>query len=104
MKPCLLSTIKGKNITELNWWDNEVVSGSSEQSKSKVGCVPAPHYGGRSLEDENARLSSGWMVKGATQTLYHAGDTGYCNVFKRIGKQYGPIDVVLIPIGAYCPR
>ena len=55
MKSWLLSTIKGKNITELNWWDEEVVSGSSEQSKVTVACVPAQHYGVRSLTDENVR-------------------------------------------------
>jgi len=34
----------------------------------------------------------------------HVGDTGYCSVFKKIGKKYGPFDVGLVPIGAYCPR
>ena len=30
--------------------------------------------------------------------------TGYCPVFKDIGKQFGPFDYSFIPIGAYEPR
>ena len=29
---------------------------------------------------------------------------GYCSVFEEIGKNYGPFDLSLIPIGAYEPR
>jgi L-ascorbate metabolism protein UlaG (beta-lactamase superfamily) len=33
------------------------------------------------------------------------GDTGYSEtIFKQIGRQYGPFDYVLLPIGAYEPR
>jgi L-ascorbate metabolism protein UlaG (beta-lactamase superfamily) len=36
--------------------------------------------------------------------VLHAGDTGMCSVFKEIGQALGPMDVALIPIGAYSPR
>lgn len=36
--------------------------------------------------------------------MYFSGDTGYCEAFKEIGNTFGPIDVSLIAIGAYCPR
>ncbi len=36
--------------------------------------------------------------------VYFSGDTGYCDTFKEIGHVFGPIDVGLIAIGAYCPR
>lgn len=36
--------------------------------------------------------------------VWFGGDTGYCNVFKEIGDKYGPIDLALIPTGAYNPR
>ena len=32
------------------------------------------------------------------------GDTGYCEAFEQIGRQFGPIDLAAIPIGAYEPR
>ena len=31
-------------------------------------------------------------------------DTGYCSAFQEIGRTLGPIDLALLPIGAYCPR
>ena len=36
--------------------------------------------------------------------FWFAGDTGYCNAFKKIGAKHGPIDLSAIPIGAYSPR
>jgi len=36
--------------------------------------------------------------------VFFSGDTGFCPVFSTIGKRYGPFDLGLIAIGAYCPR
>ena len=49
-------------------------------------------------------LWGSWTIVGASSRVYFAGDTGYCPGFKEIGEAYGPFDVSLIPIGAYCPR
>ena len=49
-------------------------------------------------------LWGSWCVLGQHQRFYFAGDTGYCDVFKVIGKKYGPFDFAAIPIGAYEPR
>lgn len=101
-----------------NWWDSKRVHVTASATKTsntdwslQVGCVPAQHWCVRGLNswclsDENSRLWSGWVVKSSNPDLsvYHAGDTGYCKIFKSIGKKHGPIDLALIPIGAYCPR
>ena len=44
------------------------------------------------------------MIEGKNQSIYHAGDTGYCPHFKEIGLQFAPIDLAILPIGAYSPR
>jgi len=38
------------------------------------------------------------------RTIFFVGDTGYSKDFKDIGKRFGPIDLSLLPIGAYEPR
>ena len=46
-----------------------------------------------------------WLgLKGDTQTIYFAGDTGYFPGFEEIGQKFGPITIAAIPIGAYIPR
>jgi hypothetical protein len=49
-------------------------------------------------------LWGSWLVKGPNYKFFFAGDTGYCEEFKKIGKRYGPITLAAIPIGAYDPR
>lgn len=41
---------------------------------------------------------------GPKYKFFFAGDTGYCDVFKQIGRVHGPFDLSAIPIGAYEPR
>ena len=49
-------------------------------------------------------FGQGGVVKSPQQNLFFAGDTGYSTNFEEIGKRYGPMDLSLIPIGAYAPR
>ncbi|MFC3342899.1 MBL fold metallo-hydrolase [Paenibacillus abyssi] len=46
---------------------------------------------------------SGRPVVSASPTIYFAGDSGYFQGFKEIGRRF-PIDVALMPIGAYDPE
>ena len=45
-----------------------------------------------------------WAVLGPKHRFYFGGDTGYCPVFKKIGKMYGKFSLAALPIGAYEPR
>ena len=45
-----------------------------------------------------------WVISSGERTYFFAGDTGYFHGFKEIGKRFGPIDVAMLPIGAYEPR
>ena len=83
---------------EFDWWN------SSDLLETKITCVPAQHFSSRTLWDRNRTLWCGWIIKRGGTTVYFAGDTGYCPVFSEIGKRYGPIDLAIIPIGAYAPR
>jgi N-acyl-phosphatidylethanolamine-hydrolysing phospholipase D len=87
----------GGDAIELEWWRETEVDGLL------IHCVPAQHFSGRSLRDRDQRLWAGWVVGGPSRRFYHAGDSGYSEVFKEIGRRLGPIDLATVPIGAYLP-
>lgn len=68
--------------------------------------VPALHWSSRSLSDRRMALWGGFVVEAAGKSVYFAGDTGYGtgDIFRAIGARFGPIDLALLPIGAYDPR
>jgi len=86
-----------RNVEELDWWEGGSFLGL------KIICTPAQHFSGRWVNDRNQTLWCSWIVQGKKR-LYFAGDSGYCSHFKTIGKNFGPFDLTLIPIGAYEPR
>jgi N-acyl-phosphatidylethanolamine-hydrolysing phospholipase D len=87
----------GGRATELDWWQE------TEHAGLRLHCVPAQHFSGRSLRDRFLRLWAGWVVSGNSRRFYYAGDTGYSDEFKEIGRRLGPMDLAAIPIGAYLP-
>ena len=86
------------DVVELDWWQTH-----TERSLAFTG-VPAQHFSGRSLWNQNRTLWSGWVIAGRTKRLYFAGDTGYYEPYgKEIGARLGPFDLAAISIGAYLP-
>jgi len=87
------------NVREVSWFaSHPLVPGVT------VTATPAQHFTARSLWDRNLGHWCGWLLEGAGGTLWHAGDSGYCEAFREIGQRFGPIDFGMIPIGAYQPR
>ena len=95
--------IDAARIVEMDWWDETQLS---------VGVVdltltstPAQHFSGRGLFNRDQTLWTSWSLAWADFRVWFGGDTGYNNVqFKQIGERLGPIDLGIIPIGAYKPR
>jgi L-ascorbate metabolism protein UlaG (beta-lactamase superfamily) len=55
--------------------------------------------------DTNEALWGGFVIKAADQRqIFFAGDTGYGSHFKLIREKLGPMDISILPIGAYEPR
>lgn len=86
------------NYQELDWWDE------IKFNNVRFICVPAQHFSGRKMFDQNRTLWAGWVLIGKDLKIYYAGDSGYFPGFKEIGKRFGPFDVAALPIGAYKPR
>ncbi len=86
-------------VTEIPWFaSREIAAGVI------VTATPAQHFTARTPWDRDRGHWCGWHVSAADCTLWHAGDTGYCDAFREIGERLGPIDFGMIPIGAYQPR
>ena len=89
-----------QNVTEMDWRQSVV-----HNPGTTVHCVPAQHFSGRGLFDRNGTLWAGYVIENkAVGKLYFAGDSGYGPHFAAIGEQFGPLQLALIPIGAYKPN
>jgi L-ascorbate metabolism protein UlaG (beta-lactamase superfamily) len=84
-----------------DWGDRFALEGGAE-----VHIVPAHHWSARGTGDRRMALWGGFMLRTAAGLVYFAGDTGYGDgaIFRAMRERYGPVDVALLPIGAYAPR
>ena len=88
---------KDANIQELPWWD-EYSHGNIE-----IICTPASHWHRRGAFDFNKALWCSFIIKSNNKNIFFAGDTALNTHFDEIQKQNIPIDIALMPIGAYLP-
>jgi L-ascorbate metabolism protein UlaG (beta-lactamase superfamily) len=94
----LLRRIGLRDVHESDWWQQTALPWAT------VTFTPAQHWSGRGLLRCNRTLWGGFHVRGAGAAVYFAGDTGYCRHFQDIRRRLAPVDVALLPIGAYAPR
>ncbi len=87
-----------EDVTELDWWQ------SARRGRWTITCLPSQHWSLRLGMGQNESLWCAWLLDSGDYTYFHAGDTGYFAGFAEYGKRYGPIDVAMLPIGAYEPR
>ena len=85
-----------KDINEMDWYDEIKVN-----DDLKVTFLPAVHWSKRSLTDTNKTLWGNFLIEYKGKKILFACDTGYGNIYKDLGKKYGPIDITIINIGAY---
>jgi N-acyl-phosphatidylethanolamine-hydrolysing phospholipase D len=87
------------SVRELAWHASAEISPGI-----RLTATPAQHFTARTPLDRDRGHWCGWLIEGAGCKLWHAGDSGYCPAFAELGRNHGPLDFGMIPIGAYQPR
>ena len=87
---------KFKDVNEMDWYEEIKIN-----EEIKVILLPAVHWSKRSLTDTNKTLWGNFLIEYNGKKILFACDTGYGNIYKELGKKYGPIDLTMINIGAY---
>ena len=94
----LLERLGIENSNDMDWWDAVQLT-----PELRLESVPAQHFSGRSFQDRDATLWSGYVLETSHHCVYFAGDTGYGRHFKQIAERHPKIDLALLPIGAFLP-
>jgi L-ascorbate metabolism protein UlaG (beta-lactamase superfamily) len=84
---------------DLDWWQSHRLTDGVT-----ITMVPARHFSGRGLGDRDRTLWCGFVVVARGASYYFAGDTGYGDHFAEIGRRFAPIELSMLPIGAFLPR
>ena len=85
-----------KNVQELGW--GECFRGGAIE----ISAIEVNHWGARMMRDEY-RGYNGYVLEKAGRKIVYAGDTAMTDVFSHLGQSGNPIDLILMPIGAYDP-
>ena len=87
-----------RKVEELDWWQD------AKTSTLPLTLTPAHHFSARTPFDRNRALWGGFLLVAGGRRIFFAGDSAYAPHFLEIRQRLGPIDLALIPIGAYEPR
>tara|TARA_B100000965_G_scaffold270514_1_gene228792 strand:+ start:140 stop:1189 length:1050 start_codon:yes stop_codon:yes gene_type:complete len=84
------------DVNEIDWYQKVYVN-----KDISITLLPAVHWSKRSLFDTNKTLWGSFLIEYKNRKILFSCDTGYGNIFKDLGNEYGPIDLTFINIGAY---
>jgi L-ascorbate metabolism protein UlaG (beta-lactamase superfamily) len=87
-----------RRVEELDWWRD------AKTSALPVTLTPAQHFSARSPFDRNRALWGGFVLVVDGARIFFAGDSAYAPFFREVRQRLGPIELALLPIGAYEPR
>jgi L-ascorbate metabolism protein UlaG (beta-lactamase superfamily) len=96
----LLRRWRFRDIHELDWGQD--VTLSTRAGSLRVEALEVAHWGARLLRDAH-RGYNGYLIEREGASVCFAGDTAYTNVFSRLNNPRRPLDLMLMPIGAYNP-
>ena len=87
-------------IYELDWGQSATVE--TKRGAVRVTALEVAHWGARMMRDDH-RGYNGYLLERGGHAVCFAGDTAYTPAFARLNDPARPIDLMLMPIGAYDP-
>ncbi len=96
----LLRCRRFKHIHELDW--GQSVKLSTPAGEVTITAIEVAHWGARMMRDDH-RGYNGYVIEREGASVCFAGDTAYTPVFARLNNPRRPLDLMLMPIGAYDP-
>lgn len=81
-------------VHEVTVWDEIEFDGI------RITHTPSHHWGARYIHDTH-RDYGGYLIEAGGKSVFHCGDSAWFDGFADIRKRCAPIDVALMPIGAY---
>jgi L-ascorbate metabolism protein UlaG (beta-lactamase superfamily) len=94
----LLRSAGMRHVEEIDWWH------TATTAPLPITLTPAQHFSARNMFDRNRALWGGFLIEALGRRILFAGDSGYGTHFREIAARLGPVDLALLPIGAYEPR
>jgi len=94
----LLRSAGIREVEEIDWWQR------ASTAPLPITVTPAQHFASRNMLDRNRALWGGFLIEALGGRILFAGDSGYGPHFREIAARLSPIDLALLPIGAYEPR
>lgn len=96
----LLRCLRFREVHELDWEDSVTVN--TRHGPLEVKAVEVAHWGARLMRDDH-RGYNGYVLSRAGHRVCFAGDTAYTEAFAELDDPANPIDLMMMPIGAYDP-
>jgi len=89
-----------KNVHELDWSQSATIA--TRAGAIRFTGLEVAHWGARMMRDEH-RGYNGYLLERDGHAVCFAGDTAYTPAFARLNNPERPVDLMLMPIGAYDP-
>ncbi len=96
----LLTRLGFLEVHELDW--GQTLSLETPTGTLVITAIEVSHWGARMMRDEY-RGYNGYVMERAGHSVCFAGDTAYTESFALLSNRRIPIDLMLMPIGAYDP-
>ncbi|HEY4301018.1 MAG TPA: MBL fold metallo-hydrolase [Candidatus Didemnitutus sp.] len=89
-----------RRVHELDW--GQSVDLETAHGVIRFTAIEVNHWGARMMRDD-FRGYNGYLIERGGHTVCFAGDTAFTPAFTRLRDPRRPIDLILMPIGAYDP-